>query len=415
MIITFRMPSRLDTPADDGMGLRNSLSRSISVSIYTAIPLWVVLLTIAPSLTSIQSAIAVRLHLRPLKVVLSSLILDVSHHIPDNTYNHTKMLLCYPPRMTLLDEYRRAFSSPVNPMPDNHAIVPQLSDEQTSEAGYGAPNPGEEPKIAGSRPELIDLTSKERPGGEHPSITPTDQFKRPRTDVGRFNDYALRYVRKLNKDGDHILTELVIGSPFIQQALRSILSSYSFLNLAADPIVIPKPFAPLFHYREELEEYTRSAERTDVEATHMRALMNEFFKLYMEDTRRIFTEEVPKGRVRFEYLWTLFRAEDDIIVHNEYFREMHRVVHCEVTITNAGRKFNIYTWRWGYNAGKFGPCAETIIIHEFASTRRIQQLSCFPVKLLLPEEQAKLNQDLIDRGRQWRQLISPKQRLYNGL
>ena len=248
--------------------------------------------------------------------------------------------------MALLDEYKQALSSAIVPITNNCVVDPQRSNDHIRRAESPAPDPDEEQDIAGSKADLIDLTAKERPGGEHPMIVQTSQFKKPRTtDVGRFDEYALRFLRKLNKDGDDMGTDLVIDSPLIQKALRSIMSSYAFLNLAADPIVIPKPFAPLFHYRKELLEYTSSAERTDIEKEHMRVLMNAFFEPCMADTQRIFTEEVPKGRVRFEYLWTLFRAEDDVIIHNEHFREIHRVMHCEERLTDDGEVFTIYTWR----------------------------------------------------------------------
>ena len=316
--------------------------------------------------------------------------------------------------MDLLDEYRQALSNPMTPITGNHLAIPQNPEEQMHRVESPTPSPDTEPSIAGSKPDLIDLTAKERSGGEHPSIVQTSQFKRPRaTDVSRFDEYALRFVRLLNKDGDSKGTELVIASPHIQAALRSIASSYAFLNLAADPIVIPKPFAALFHYRKELEEYTKSDTRSDIERKHMEVLMDDFLKPYLGDTLRIFNDEVPKGKIRFGHLWTLFCAGDDVIVQTEHFQEMHRVMHCEERVTDV-KLFTMYTWRWGYNAGKFGPCAETLVIPEFTLTRSIKQLSCFPVKLLHPEEKEQLVRSLIDRGMRWRRLISPTQMQYSG-
>lgn len=260
---------------------------------------------------------------------------------------------------------------------------------------------------------LIDLTQKERSGGES-VITQTSHFKRPRIHDDRFSSYALQVLRRLNQHGQSLRTELVVHSPHLQKALREILSSYAFYNLAADPIVIAKPYAPIFHYRKELMAYAEAKERSDEERAHLKVLDEEFYKPYLGEVERIFTEEIPKGRVRFEYLWTLFRAEDDIVHHTEHFREVHRVMHCEEVVRGDDEYFHLYTWRWGYNAGKFGPCSETIVIPKFSSTREISQLLCFPIKLLAGSEQDAIYGQLIERGRKWMKLMKSAFRSYDG-
>jgi hypothetical protein len=266
----------------------------------------------------------------------------------------------------------------------------------------------------GSLPDLIDLTERERVGGE-PIITQTSHLKRPRVDGGRFPEYGLQIVRRLDKEGQTIRTELVIYSPHICKALREILSAYAFYNLAADPIVIAKPYAPLFHYRKEVKSYAESSERSHEEREHLYALLDKFYEPYLRETQLIFDEEIPKGRVRFAYLWTLFRAEDEVLHHTEHFRELHRVMHCEQRVIQDEEVFCIYTWRWGYQNGKFGPCAETLMIQKFSSTREIQQLLCFPIKLLEPTEQDPIYKALIQRGMKWGTLMKPTHRDYHGM
>ena len=262
--------------------------------------------------------------------------------------------------------------------------------------------------------QLIDLAAKVQPGGEVKTFA-TGHFKRSQANIGRFAEYAVRVLRTVNKDGDQIRTELLVGSPHIQKALREILPSYAYLNLAADPIVIAKPYDSIFHYREELQAYATSKDRSDDEKAHMGILVEDFMSDYLGETLRTFTEEVPKGRVQFQYLWTLFQGEDEIIHHSECFRELHRVVDCEYATMGDTRVFHIYTWRWGYNAGKFGPCSETITIPSFTSTRQIQQLDCFPLRLLDLKDQKELYQDLIERGRKWKELIRPAHRSYSSI
>jgi hypothetical protein len=294
------------------------------------------------------------------------------------------------------DDSSTTVSSPATPSSSN-------VEQQRQDAG----------EIKGTLLDLIDLTVRDRPGAENPSIVATSHFKRPRAIFGQHSEYALRVMRKVDKDGNDSGTSLEISSPVIQEVLRRVMSSYAFLNLAADPIVIPQPFAPLFHYRMELESVACNSEN-EIERLHMKSLIEKFIKPYLSETMRIFEDEVPTGRVRFEYLWTLFRAEDDVIRHTNHYREAHRVMHYEVTPVDGAECFCLYTWRWGYNAGQFGPCSETIMIPRFSSTRRIQQLPCFPIKFLEPSEQVDVCKKLVERGKVWRELITPSYRLYKG-
>lgn len=270
----------------------------------------------------------------------------------------------------------------------------------------------------GTLAELIDLTEMQRPGGQRPSITQTPNFKRPRNTsghYGRYNEYGLRVIRKLDTEGDSISTELAIASEPIQNALRAILTNYAFLNLAADPIIIPEPYEPLFHHRVELQEYTVSAQISSHERKHMEIFMDKFMKVYLQETRRIFTEEVNKGWVTFDYLWTLFRGEDDVLFTGQHFEEIYRVVGYEYVAGEGEKRFRIHAWRWGYNNKKFGPCSETIDIVKFTSAKRIEQLPCYPLRVLEDEKQEQLKARFIARGRRWRQLIAPSHKQYHGI
>ncbi|KAI0199932.1 P-loop containing nucleoside triphosphate hydrolase protein [Astrocystis sublimbata] len=283
------------------------------------------------------------------------------------------------------------------------------------ESSIGDPNltaPSFGNAITGMKLDLIDLTARYRAGAQAPTIAPTGYSHRPRLLTDQYSEYALRIIREIKPDGSEGQTTLEISSPIIQAVFRRIMSSYAFLDLAADPIVIKKPFAPLFHYRQELKKVASESEN-EIERTHMRLLMDEFYKPYLGEIEKIYRDEVPKGRVRFELLWTLFRAEDDVLVHTNHYREMHRVMHYEECV-EEDEYFRLYTWRWGYNAGKFGPCSETVSIPHFSSTRRISQLPCFPVKQLDPSEAEKIYRDFVNRGMKWRNLIKPSHRSYQG-
>jgi hypothetical protein len=312
----------------------------------------------------------------------------------------------------LMSLYDQAVTNTTPPTRQSTPNPSETQDVVPSPDGTHTPNSTSEVNV--TRADLEDITEKQRPEGEQPTTTITSVFNRAREDSERFNDHALLVIRKVDKNGDTFDTELAVRSSIIQNALRFILKSYAYLNLAANPIVLKKPYDALFHYRNEIFEYAEAPERTDEEKRWLKVLTEKFFPLYMTKVVKAWEEDIQKGRVPFNLLWTLFRAEDDIIIQTDYYKELHRVVHCEFLTQEGDQKFCIYTWRWGYNAGKFGPCSETIVIPKYSSTRRIEQLPCFPLKRLDSAKQAKIYQELVARGKKWKELIRPSHREYNG-
>lgn len=314
---------------------------------------------------------------------------------------------------TLSDLYDRAIANQAI----DHSSTTEANTATPSSSGPDDIDQGMDViETKGTLLDLIDLTVRDRPGAENPSIVPTSHFKRPRAKFDQYSEYALRVMRKVDKDGNDVgkkETSLEISGPVIQGVIRRVMASFALLNLAADPIVISHPFAPMFHYRKELEDVASSSE-SEIERLHMQILMDKFMKPYLSETVRIFDDEVPTGKVRWEYLWTLFRAEDDVIKDTNYYREAHRVLGYEVKADDVPECFCLSTWRWGYNAGKFGPCFETIEIPKFSSTRRIEQLPCFPIKYLPISKRTEVCKDLVERGKTWRELMKPSHRMYSG-
>ena len=273
----------------------------------------------------------------------------------------------------------------------------------------------QEPVI--TRIELVDITEKHKGYGEHPVTTLTSSFHTAKEDRGRYADFAMLIRRKVNKDGDAVSTDVEIRSPIIRKALQGILATYAFLNLAAVPIVITKPYAALFHYRDEIRAYASAPERTSEETHHLNVL-TEFLYKNIGLAEKQYTQMNIKGMITFDLLWTLFRAEDDVVSQNDYFKQIYRVVHCrgnQKPTRTVKRSFISKSGVGASNAGKFGPAQETLTIPEFSSTRRITQLAFFPVKCLSEEDQKVMYNQLVERGHQGRSLIGPACRQYNGM
>jgi hypothetical protein len=278
----------------------------------------------------------------------------------------------------------------------------------------GHPTPDDDSAEAGTDPSIVDLTATDGSGREQAAVVLTSTYKRPRTDNGQWKEKALRVIRRINKDGNDAGTNLEISSLPIQEALIKILSNYTFLNLQARPIVIASPFAPLFHCQEALLEYAKAPERTPKEIEHLNVLTKDFYDAYLREPVKQYEAGIKNGMVIFSHLWMLFEAGDDILVQTPQYTEICRVMDCVEEVGGDGRGFTIYTWRWGYNAGKFGPCAETLRIPTYTQARAIDQLPYYPLKTLAKLNQDAIKKEKVSRGHRWRNLIGPSYKEYDG-
>lgn len=261
--------------------------------------------------------------------------------------------------------------------------------------------------------EFVDITEKRKRYGGN-VITLTNSQNRAKEERGKYGDYALVLRRTIDEDGVVEAPVLEVRSPIIRRALKSVLATYSHLNLLATPIKIPEPYEALFHYRTELRQYAAALDRTEEEVVHMN-IMTRFIDLHLGPIEKIWQQTVPKQRITFDLLWILFRAEDDVIVQRDHFREMVRVISCEHKVDRKGRFFEIECWRWGYDGSQFGPALETLVILEFSAARQITQLPYFPVKQLHRADRESLYAELAMRGRKWRAVVNCAHRQYHGL
>ncbi len=277
--------------------------------------------------------------------------------------------------------------------------------------GHSEEQENNEPRT--TRIELMDITEKDRPYGDRPLIIPTSSFNQAKDIDAKYREFALLLRRKINKDGDRVSTELEIWSPLVRAALREILTDCSYLNLAACPIVIPKPYHALFHYRKEIRAFAESPERTQEEKKHLGVLVN-FMQTNLSRIEREFDQYQPNGQITFGLLWTLFRPETTVVLQTDHFKECYRVHNCFETIVDAEQVFEISAWCWAYNGILFGPTQTKLHIKDFQGARNITDLNIYPLDLLPEPNRKELVHNSISRGQKWRTLVDKGHRQYTG-
>lgn len=283
---------------------------------------------------------------------------------------------------------------------------PEKQTDSETETGFDA-EPG------AKRTELADVTERERQYGDQPLITLTSSYLKAKDNLGKFDDYALVLRRLVDKDGDAKTTTLEIRSPILRDALKQALADYTSLTLQTCPILIQKPYNPLFHYRHEIRQYAKAPERTAEEKPHLDLLLT-FMQANLAATERLYDQLVPNGLITFELLWALFRVEDVIIHQTDYYRQAYRVLSCDKITRDNDTVFEIKAWRWGYNGTRFGPSPETVIIPHFPGQRRIRDLDVYPLQILPDEECQLLQSEFTKRGRKWKSLVDVSLGEYDG-
>ncbi|KLU85045.1 hypothetical protein MAPG_04077 [Magnaporthiopsis poae ATCC 64411] len=122
------------------------------------------------------------------------------------------------------------------------------------------------------------------------------------------------------------------------------------LNLLSVPIVIPKPYYALFHFRNELEAYTTSPSRTANEREHM-GLLLVFMKNNLAEKVMEYNLQVKEGYTTFDLLPYLFRQGQIALSRDSELRDCMYFKQLRLTPRRSDDKgprvleFEGLTWR----------------------------------------------------------------------
>lgn len=296
-----------------------------------------------------------------------------------------------------------------------------IRQDLTNSSAKASPlDPPPQEETADLKVELVDIREQEQ-WGDTPLVTLTPSRHQAKSrNAARFDDYVLVLRRRFNKMNEKVTTELEVRSAHIQKAFRVVLGDYPSMNFDSTLVTIPKPYAPLFHYRKELREYASDSARTTVEREHLDVLIK-FMDTNLARTERDFGYTEPYHMVSYPLLWTLFRPEEVIIAQGDHFDECFTVDSFEYIKKvieddeeDTAPCFKIHARRWDYNGTRFGISEETFRIREFSTAVKIDTLMVYPIRFHKKEDIASLQNRLIARGKKWRKILKTTHMRYNG-
>jgi len=284
-----------------------------------------------------------------------------------------------------------------------------------------------------------------------PELTRLVQFKdlRGNTQVIHASDFTRR-KRRRKKRVDHqwrghalILRKVLdinfglldhrleLRSPGLCAIFKQIARPFQELDLETRPIIIPRPFRCLFYLREQLEECTKSNYISESDKKQIQELL-EFIATepVLQKVVTAYNDLIPRKKITLAFQWALFRPHELIYMRGApgpsriatemvgYLTKIERHTHWHP----VGGSQTSYTLHYviGYHSGR--SFSLTSCKFQLSSTSQepveinSQNLWVLPLRFLPPDEQTKIRDRLVARGKRYIELCQSRYSLlhYNG-
>ncbi|KAI0454977.1 P-loop containing nucleoside triphosphate hydrolase protein [Xylaria acuta] len=216
-----------------------------------------------------------------------------------------------------------------------------------------------------------------------------------------------------NRELSH--TKLEIQSQYVCKALKEVIGSYLGKRFNTPTITLYDPFEPLFHYRNELQEYANKCD--DLK---MRSHLNLCLR-YVKHTlsREIslfdqtFANESSNLEIDYENLWIVYKPGELIyktdgkintVSRLRSFREMHK---------DNISFWEVLTERINYDGTDFGHANTRTHIELYQGRVSIRDLKAFP--LHFHSQKAQVRDALVRRGQLYVSLRGACHRFFDGV
>jgi len=231
----------------------------------------------------------------------------------------------------------------------------------------------ETPKV-----EPVDITQKKDKYRHRQHAMLTGARYQARHFGDEFEEYAIVHRRSIDTE-ENITITLEVRSTIIRKALQLVLGDYPQFNLRSNPIVMKKPYVPLFHYRKEIREYTDRKDLSEKEKMHMLVLIK-FMDRNFQDEEEEYNRLVPFGVISYDLLWTLLHPGQIVIKESDKLSECFKVVSFDC-VGGDSPMLSILATSWNYDGAKFGHADEYLSMDSFSRTRKIDSLEVWPLNV----------------------------------
>ena len=232
---------------------------------------------------------------------------------------------------------------------------------------------------------------------------------------------ALVLTKFYTKRGDLDATELLVRSPHLTLALRTVIFDYPGINLDAREIAIRGLPECLFHYRVELASYGHTL-RDQTAIRHLTLLLNHVRKIF-ETQMMTYSSlmESPQGLplvspgLNFENLWMAFRPGCFIYAQAS---EAHSVMRLKYIYMHEHEDYRRTGWDVTgeyitYDGKDYGYKDKDFFIPRYEGYRSLKQFEICPLQFF--PGSAGIKRELIARGQKFVMLRGVHYMSYHGV
>lgn len=228
---------------------------------------------------------------------------------------------------------------------------------------------------------------------------------------------ALVITRFYNDMKELELTQLQINSPYIRQALKSVIGSYPGVNInCVGPILIPGDPKCLFHYRNELQSYglscrdTKAREHIDFCLQYLNKVLGREIASYEE---LMLNGDLAPG-LEFQNLWMAFKPGELLYEMNHGVDVISRLRSmAKVTPSRQPEYWNLTNEIIMCDGKNFGFVSKTVKIPSYDGYRPLTQLGVFPLDH--HQHAMQIRASLLDRGKKYASMLGAHHCSYDGV
>ncbi|KAF2660225.1 P-loop containing nucleoside triphosphate hydrolase protein [Lophiostoma macrostomum CBS 122681] len=209
---------------------------------------------------------------------------------------------------------------------------------------------------------------------------------------------------------------LTINSEHILEAFRTVIGSYP--TVAADfsePFDMEGPFAMLYHYWDELDEY-RNDREDGMARDHLNVLFS-FMESTMAAEKKKCETQIKKGQIDYSRLWAIYKPGETVIRYEHGHPWLLKCVKTAYEECPKGRWLEVHCVFTDYDGTDVGEAKHQVDLHQkryFASEHpaNIKDLPIYPRRYV--EEGPDLEERLAERGEHFLTLRGVNVQTYDG-
>ncbi|KAI0413977.1 hypothetical protein F5X98DRAFT_390342 [Xylaria grammica] len=263
--------------------------------------------------------------------------------------------------------------------------------------------------------DITEIHTQTVGGIDEQVLLTSEYFLQPRAKseriIRKYDAYSLLVRRVVRDDGrQHVrlCPELYIQSESLCSIVREIIdSTYDSLTISSTPIIFPEPYYELFFKRDEIDRYMRDTTKPEATQKDLKLLYDFMRKeKSIQDTIAEYNKLVPRGKIHYNILWTIFPPNELLYVNDRYIQECWL---CRDIRANTREScYEIEGIRLDYDGRRIGMAKRSYKIYfgkSIGGVMEMSQLPVVPFHFLPIQEQDRIKTRFIARGRSFRDIL----------